>query len=151
MHIRNGRHSLPTQPKSRKEKTAWLYNNQFQNRRHKQLTKVRTGGFTALERSMAKQFATGGFNQVLECTNLTLAQTNKHKLSWWNNSNPHFSLTMLHAKAHKHIKHKKLIALQSKKAGTQWSYRDQFCFCDIPDMHFSVLFFTRIMSGFNTI
>jgi hypothetical protein len=30
------RHSLPTQPKSREEKTAWLYNYQFQNRRHKQ-------------------------------------------------------------------------------------------------------------------
>jgi cephalosporin hydroxylase len=35
----SSRHSLPTQPKSREEKTAWLYNNQFQNRRHKQLTK----------------------------------------------------------------------------------------------------------------
>jgi hypothetical protein len=39
---------------------------------------------------------------------------NKHKLSWWNNSNPHFSPTMLHAKAHKHIKHKKLMTFQSK-------------------------------------
>jgi hypothetical protein len=35
------------------------------------------------------------------------------------NSNPHFSPTMLHAKAHKQIKHKKLMALQSKMAGTQ--------------------------------
>ena len=39
--------------------------NQFQNRRHKQLTKVRTRGVTALERSVAKQIATGGLNQVL--------------------------------------------------------------------------------------
>jgi radical SAM superfamily enzyme with C-terminal helix-hairpin-helix motif len=48
------KHSLSTQPKSR-EKRARLYNNQFQNRRHKQLTKE----VTALERSVAKQFATG--------------------------------------------------------------------------------------------
>ncbi len=74
----SSRHSLPTQPKSREEKTAWLYNNQFQNRRHKQLTKVRTRGVTALERSVAKQIATGGLNQVLGCTNLTLAPTGSH-------------------------------------------------------------------------
>jgi hypothetical protein len=42
---------------------------------HKQLTKKRTLGVTALERSVAKQFATGGLNQVLGCTNLTLAPT----------------------------------------------------------------------------
>ncbi len=71
----SSRHSLPTQPKSREEKTAWLYNNQFQNRRHKQSTKVGTRGVTALERSVAKQIATGGLNQVLGCTNLTLAPT----------------------------------------------------------------------------
>ena len=52
--------------------------NQFQNRRHKQLTKVRTRGVTALERSVAKQIATGGLNQVLGCTNLTLAPTGSH-------------------------------------------------------------------------
>jgi hypothetical protein len=34
------RHSHPTQPKCREEKRAWLYNNQFQNRRHKPLTEV---------------------------------------------------------------------------------------------------------------
>ncbi len=44
-----------------------------------------------------------------------LISTNKYKLSWWNNSNPPISLTMLHAKAHKHIKHKKPIALQSQR------------------------------------
>ena len=43
--------------------------------RHKQLTKKRTFGDTALERSVAKQIATGGLNQVLGCTNLTLAPT----------------------------------------------------------------------------
>ncbi len=36
--------------------------NQFQNRRHKQLTKVRTRGVTALERSVAKQIATMGLS-----------------------------------------------------------------------------------------
>jgi hypothetical protein len=45
----SSRHSLPTQPKGREEKRAWLYNNQFQNRRQKQLTKVRTRGVTVLE------------------------------------------------------------------------------------------------------
>jgi hypothetical protein len=55
------KHSLPRQPNSIEEKKAWFDNNQFQNKRHKQLTKVRTGGFTSLERSVAKQFATGGF------------------------------------------------------------------------------------------
>jgi hypothetical protein len=44
-------------------------------RNHKQLTKKRTLGVTALERSVAKQFVTGGLNQVLGCTNLTLATT----------------------------------------------------------------------------
>ena len=38
----------------------------------------RTRGVTALERSVAKQFATGGLNQVLGCTNLTLAPTGSH-------------------------------------------------------------------------
>jgi hypothetical protein len=33
---------------------------------------------TALERSVAKRFATGGFNQVLWCINLTLAPTGSH-------------------------------------------------------------------------
>jgi hypothetical protein len=42
---------------------------------HKQLTIKRTLGVTALERSVAKQFATWGLNQVLGCTNLTLART----------------------------------------------------------------------------
>jgi hypothetical protein len=42
---------------------------------HKQLTKKRTLRVTAMERSVAKQFATGDLNQVLECTNLTLAPT----------------------------------------------------------------------------
>jgi hypothetical protein len=42
---------------------------------HKQLTKKRILGVTALERSVAKQFATGGLYQVLGCTNLTLAPT----------------------------------------------------------------------------
>ena len=74
----SSRHSLPTQPKSREEKRAWLYNDQFQNRRHKQLTKVRTRGVTALERSMEKQFSTGGLNQVLGRTNLTLAAIGSH-------------------------------------------------------------------------
>jgi hypothetical protein len=78
MRIRNG-HIQQTQPphtaKSREEKTAWLNNNQFQNRRHKQLTKVRTRGVTALEWSVAKQISTGGLNQVLGWTNLTLART----------------------------------------------------------------------------
>jgi hypothetical protein len=72
------RHGLPTQPKSREEKRAWLYNNPFQKRRNKQFTKVRTRGVTALERSVAKQFATVDLNQVLECTNLTLAPTGSH-------------------------------------------------------------------------
>jgi hypothetical protein len=57
------------------EKRAWFYNNQFQNRCHKQLTNVRTRGVTALDRWVAKQFATGGLNQVLGCTNLALATT----------------------------------------------------------------------------
>ncbi len=68
----------PHSQKRREDKRAWLYNNQFQNRRHKQLTKVRTRGVTALERSVAKQIATGGLNQVLGCTNLTLAPTGSH-------------------------------------------------------------------------
>jgi hypothetical protein len=59
------KHSLLTHPKSIDEKRACLYNNQFQNWRHKPLTKLRTRGVTALERSVAKQFATGGFNQGL--------------------------------------------------------------------------------------
>jgi hypothetical protein len=33
---------------------------------------------TALERSVTKQFAAGGLNQVLGCTNLTLAPTGSH-------------------------------------------------------------------------
>jgi hypothetical protein len=74
----SSRHSHPTHSKSREEKTAWLNNNQFQNRRHKQLTKVRTRGVSALERTVAKQIATGGLNQVLGCTNLTLAPTDSH-------------------------------------------------------------------------
>jgi hypothetical protein len=39
----SSRHSLPTQPKV-EEKRAWFNNIQFQNRRHKQFTNVRTGG-----------------------------------------------------------------------------------------------------------
>jgi hypothetical protein len=77
MHIRNG-HIQQTQPKGREEKRAWLYNNPFQNRRHKQFTKVRTRGVTEFERSVAKQFATGGLNQVSGCTNPTLAPTGSH-------------------------------------------------------------------------
>ncbi len=81
MHIRNG-HIQQTQPthtaESREEKTAWLYNNQFHNRRHKQLTKVRTRGVTALELSETKQFATVGLNQVLGCTFFTLSPTGSH-------------------------------------------------------------------------
>jgi hypothetical protein len=34
------------------EKRAWLYNNQFHNRRHKHLTKVRIRRVTAMERSV---------------------------------------------------------------------------------------------------
>jgi hypothetical protein len=45
---------------------------------HKQLTNMRARGVTALQRAMAKQFATGGLNQVLGCTNLTLAPTGSH-------------------------------------------------------------------------
>jgi hypothetical protein len=73
MHIKNGhiqQTSLSTQPKSKEEKRALLYNNQFKNTRHKQLTKMRTRGVTALEWSVAKQ--------VLGCTNLTLAPTGSH-------------------------------------------------------------------------
>jgi hypothetical protein len=36
-------------------KKKWLYKDQFQNRRHKQLTIVRTRGVTALDRSVSKQ------------------------------------------------------------------------------------------------
>ncbi len=50
----------------------------IQIRRHKQLTKKRTLGVTALEQSVAKQFATGGLNQVLGCTSLTLAPKGSH-------------------------------------------------------------------------
>jgi hypothetical protein len=39
---------------------------------------MRTCGVTALERSVAKQFATEGLNQVLGRTNLTLAPTGSH-------------------------------------------------------------------------
>jgi hypothetical protein len=39
---------------------------------------MRTRGFTALERSVANQIATEGLNQVLGCTNLTLAPTGSH-------------------------------------------------------------------------
>jgi hypothetical protein len=39
---------------------------------------MRTRELTALERSVAKQFATGDLNQVLGCTNLTLAPTGSH-------------------------------------------------------------------------
>jgi hypothetical protein len=52
----------------RNEKKACLCNDQFQNRRNKQLTKLRIRGITALERSVAKQFAIGGINQVPSCT-----------------------------------------------------------------------------------
>jgi hypothetical protein len=38
----------------------------------------RTLGVTALERSVAKKFDTDGLNQVLGCTNLTLASTGSH-------------------------------------------------------------------------
>jgi hypothetical protein len=40
--------------------------------------KKRTLRVTTLERSVAKQFATGGLNQVLGCTKLTLAPTGSH-------------------------------------------------------------------------
>jgi hypothetical protein len=71
---------------------------------------------------MAKQFATSGLNQVLGYTNLTLAPTGSHikrqvQVVLVNNSNLPISSTMLHAKANKHIKHKKLIALQSQRGG----------------------------------
>jgi hypothetical protein len=52
-----------------------LYEYQFQIRHNKQLTKKRTLGVPALERSVAKQFGTGGLNQVVGCTNITLART----------------------------------------------------------------------------
>jgi hypothetical protein len=66
-------------------------------------TKKRTRGVTSLERSVAKQFATVGLNQVLGCTNLTLGPTGSHinnqvQGAWWNNSNPPISSTMLYAK-----------------------------------------------------
>jgi hypothetical protein len=88
-HSRHSLHTQQTQPShtadtaypySQKveKKRAWFYNNQLQKRHQKQLTKVRTRGITALERSVAKQFATGGLNQVLGCTKLTLAPTGSH-------------------------------------------------------------------------
>lgn len=43
------RHSLHSQPKRREEKKALLCNDQFQNRRQKQLTKVRTRKGYALD------------------------------------------------------------------------------------------------------
>jgi hypothetical protein len=79
----SSRQSLPTKLKRREEKKAWLYNDQFQNRRHKQLTKMRTRGVTALKRSVAKPFATGGLYQILWCTNITLVPTHSQK----NNNN----------------------------------------------------------------
>jgi hypothetical protein len=56
-------------PRSKKEE---------REREDKQLTKKRTLGVNALERSVAKQFGTSGLNQVLRCTNLTLAPTDSH-------------------------------------------------------------------------
>jgi hypothetical protein len=77
MHIRNC-HTQKTQPphtakrkRKREKESIFKKNDHFQNRHHKQLTKLRTRGVIALERSMAKQFTTGGLNQVLGCTNLT--------------------------------------------------------------------------------
>jgi hypothetical protein len=58
-YLKRKKKSFKCQPKSREEKKALLYNNQFQKRRHKQLTKVKIRGVTALELSLAKQFATG--------------------------------------------------------------------------------------------
>jgi O-methyltransferase involved in polyketide biosynthesis len=59
MPIRNG-HIQQTQPthtaKNIEETRTWLYNNQFQNRRHKQLTKLRTRWVTALERQWQNNF-----------------------------------------------------------------------------------------------
>jgi hypothetical protein len=52
-------------------------NNQFQNRRYKQLTKVRTRGVTALERSMANNLPLG-FKPGSRVTNLTHAPTGSH-------------------------------------------------------------------------
>ncbi len=65
-------------PHSQEKEKEGIFNNHFQNRHHKQLTKLRTRGVTALERSVAKQFATGGLNQVRGCTNLSLAPTGSH-------------------------------------------------------------------------
>jgi hypothetical protein len=89
MHIRN-RHTQKTQPpheKEEREREHVYIRILISKGHHKQLRKKRTLGVTALERSVAKQFATGGLNQVLGCTNLTLAPTgslmnNKHNLSW---------------------------------------------------------------------
>jgi hypothetical protein len=120
----SSRHTLPKQPKSREEKRAWLYHNQFQKWRHKQSTNVRNRRVTDLGLSVAKQLATGGLNQVLGCPNrFSYQQTSTSCLSEKTLTHPS-AQQMLNAKAHKHIKHKKLIALQSESAGTQWSYRD---------------------------
>jgi hypothetical protein len=56
MHIRNrDTHKIqpPTQPKRREEKRTWVY----KNINNQTKTEKRTLGFTALERSVANQFA----------------------------------------------------------------------------------------------
>jgi hypothetical protein len=65
-----------------------LQEHQLQIRHHKQLTKKRTIGVTAFERSVAKQFPTGGFkpgsrvHQPRTCPRKVLISTNKYKLPW---------------------------------------------------------------------
>jgi hypothetical protein len=78
-HIRNG-HSEDTafphsQKVMRRREHGYTMISLKTNRRHKQLKKLRTRGVSTLEGSVAKQFASGGLNQVLGCTNLTLAPT----------------------------------------------------------------------------
>jgi hypothetical protein len=66
MHIRNCHIQKTTASPHRQEeeKESMVRKSQFQNRHHKQRTNLRTWGVSALERSVAKQFATGGLNQV---------------------------------------------------------------------------------------
>jgi hypothetical protein len=68
----------PRREKEERKREHVVISMSIQIRRHKQLTKKRTLGVTALEQSVAKQIATGGLNQVLGCTNLTLAPTCSH-------------------------------------------------------------------------
>jgi hypothetical protein len=83
---------------------------------------MRIRGVSALERSAAKQFATGGSNQVLGCTNVTLVPTGSHinkkaQVVLVKQLHPTHQLNNVVCKIIKHTKHKNLIALQSQGGG----------------------------------